>query len=239
MPSIVAVVDPVIVGESMVSSTLFSSASEGMPISVDLLLLGIGAVLDRVRLDVGLDVGDLALVGLRDEVVPGLGLRLGAVREDQPLGEERQHHDDDDRERCALEKSAHLGCLPAFCGLHHRSVRQRKPHSKLARTIPRTPWRSLGAGGLAVPLVRPAPTRGSRTVVRLSAARGPSLTPERADRRRVRRRGRAACSRPVRRRRAGCGTAPRSRARSRSRTGWGSRIRRTGTRCRPSAARAW
>ena len=33
-PSIVAVVDPVIVGESMVSSTLFSSASEGMPISV-------------------------------------------------------------------------------------------------------------------------------------------------------------------------------------------------------------
>src|SRR5262249_8978894 len=64
---------------------------------------------------VGLHVLDLTRVGSLREVAPGGRLLAPGAVDDHALGEERQHHDDDDWERCALEKPAHgLPRLPAW-----------------------------------------------------------------------------------------------------------------------------
>ena len=104
-----------------------------------LVLLAV-AQLDRERVVLGLHVDRADLPGLQlaDEVPVGRRLRALA-RADELLCEERQHHDDQDRECGALEEPAHddwtappaprvLGTgkresVPAFPGLPRRLIR--------------------------------------------------------------------------------------------------------------------
>jgi hypothetical protein len=71
-----------------------------------LLVLVDGVDVERVVLGVDRDRLDLALVHVGEELRVGRDL-LAIARADQLLGEERQHHHDEDRECCALEESAH------------------------------------------------------------------------------------------------------------------------------------
>src|SRR6185437_5921279 len=80
---------------------------------------------DAVSGGVGLEALDLARLGLADEVAPVLA-RPAARRVDNLQGEEREHQYDENREKCALEKSVH-------------DVSPTSPGDRVGRPCPRSP----------------------------------------------------------------------------------------------------